>query len=157
MLGSVQAGVVLDAPASTVRGGRVEGGVNGIEVRAPATLSAVSVSRARDGVVVRPGGSATMTRLAVRSSRIGIRVDPGATATLTESVVDAPTAVRGELPPDPANRLSPPPPPPREFPWLAIAGMVAVSSAVAFECLAFTRERRHRRLSERTNQTAGAS
>jgi parallel beta-helix repeat protein len=143
---SRSAGMILAAPGTTVDGGRVEGGRNGVEVRQPAAVRNLELARVRDGIVVRPGGSATLEGLTVDATRIGVRIDPGAKATLERSTVDAPEAVRGELPPGPGNYLAPPPVPPRPFPWLAVAGVAAVASAVVFEALAVTRERRHRRL-----------
>ncbi len=141
---STKAGVILEAPGSALRDGRVSGGDNGIEIRQAASVSGVEVSGARDGVVIRGGTSARLERLRVRVSRVGIRVEPGGFAALSRSRVVARTPTRGRVHLGPESTVGKPEHP-RPLPWLALAGLVAVCCAVVLELLAHARDRRTRR------------
>jgi parallel beta-helix repeat protein len=141
---STQAGVILEAPGSVVRGGIVAGGGNAIELRTPAAVSGVEVRDARDGIVVRPGARGELERLRVRVRRVGVRVEPGASAALAGSRVVARTPTRGSVHIDSASRVGKPEHA-RPWPWLALAGVVAVGSAIVLETLAHARDRRLRR------------
>jgi parallel beta-helix repeat protein len=144
---SAQAGVILDAAGSALRGGNVSGGDNAVEIRQAATVSGVRIDDARDGVVVRRLARADLQRLRLRVSRVGVRVDPGASASLTASQVVARTPTRGSVHIRPGNNLGKPEHP-RPLPWLALAGLVAMVCAVGLELLAYARDRRaHRVLS----------
>jgi parallel beta-helix repeat protein len=144
---SAQAGIILDAAGSAVRGGNVSGGDNAIEIRQAAAVSGVRIDHARDGVVVRRLARADLRRLRVRVSRVGVRVEPGGSASLTASRVVARTPTRGSVHIPPGNTLGKPEHP-RPLPWLALAGLVAVSCAIGLEILAHARDRRtHRVLS----------
>lgn len=142
---SAQAGVILEAPGSALRGGSVAGGDNAIEIRTKAAVSGVEVRRARDGVVVRPGAAADLTRIDVRVRRVGVRVEPGGSAALSGSRVEAPTPTRGTVHIGSGSRVGKPARP-RPLPWLALAGLVAVCSAIVLEMLAHARDRRTRRV-----------
>ncbi|HEY3240079.1 MAG TPA: right-handed parallel beta-helix repeat-containing protein [Acidimicrobiia bacterium] len=140
-----QAGLILEAAGSAVRGGNVSGGQNGIEIRQPAVVSGVEVDGARDGVVVRRGAPAALEALRVRVRRVGIRVEPGGSAALARSRVVARTPTRGVVHIGTGNELGKPEHP-RPLPWLALAGLVAVCCAVVLEVLAHARDRWTRRV-----------
>jgi parallel beta-helix repeat protein len=142
---STQAGIILDATGSTVRGGNVSGGQNAIEIRQAATVSGVEIDDARDGVVIRHLARADLQGLRVRVSRVGVRADPGASASLTATQVVARTPTRGSVHIGSGNTLGKPEHP-RPLPWLALAGLVAVICAVVLEILAHARDRRTHRV-----------
>ncbi|MGH9000871.1 MAG: right-handed parallel beta-helix repeat-containing protein, partial [Acidimicrobiia bacterium] len=141
---SGRAGMILDAPGSTVAGGRISGGTIGIELRAATSVRDVAIRAAGDGVVVRAGAAATITQVTVDAGRIGARVEPGGTLEVRRSTLDADRPTKGDVIVGRATVLISAPPE-RTLPWLALAGITAVVVAVALECLAFTRERRVRR------------
>jgi parallel beta-helix repeat protein len=142
---STQAGMILEAPGSAVRGGYVSGGDNAIEIRHSATVSGVEVRSARDGVVVRRGAAAELEGIRVRVSRVGVRVEPRGSAALAGSRVVARTPTRGMVHIGSGSRVGKPEHA-RPLPWLALAGVVAVCSAIVLELLAHARDRRTRRV-----------
>jgi poly(beta-D-mannuronate) C5 epimerase len=138
------AAIILEGPRMTVRGGVVAGGPKGLEIRADSAVADLTVEAVDEGVVVRSQGVADLRQLSVHARRTGVRVEPGGRSALADSTIQADRPTRGLVRLGNGNSLDA-----RSLrgasSWLAVAGLVAVSLAIALEALVFLRERRERR------------
>jgi hypothetical protein len=138
-------GVITSLPGLRISGGRIYGGVTGINARAATVLDGTSVGRVNEGIHV--GQSVVGQSVVVRGNRIdvnattsGIKVDPGAEFVLADSRIRAREALRGDVTRQGNNYISPP-----QFPWLRSIGVLVIVVALALQLIYVTRFRRFRR------------
>jgi parallel beta-helix repeat protein len=142
--GNSRTGMILNAPGSTLHGGRVSGSTSGIDLRSADTaVSGVSIQGVDTGIVMRRSAKAELEQVSVRARRVGIQADPGSAVTVRQSRVKAPDPTRGKVQSVAGNRFSGRRLLPRA-PWLALAGAIAVACAIVLELLQLIRERRER-------------
>lgn len=151
--GAKKAGMVLDAPRSTVQGGQIRNAPLGLDLRSVTSVSETTVTEVERGVLVRPKGVADLKALEVRASGSGIEVEPGGQASVAGSRVTARVPVHGALHSSTGNILvtirdrSPVPEP--DSRWPVVAGVAIILLAIPLEVL------RGRRDPKRTVQAPG--
>ena len=112
-------GVRTFAPGAQIVGGRISGGVTGIDAQAATAVSGVSITDVGVGIRVRSPDRVTADRVDVAARTSGIDVDAGAAFVLTNSHVVAMQAVTGKAQIDgPNNSLS--------LPQLNVLGAIGV-------------------------------
>jgi len=144
--GSVEKGIVFEAPGATSRDDRVTGSPTGVEVRAPARLRGTTVAGADRGIVVTDRGIAAVDDATVRAATAGVEVRPGGLVRVRTSSIESPAPLSGSPPRAVlANRLTVPPGP---IPWLAVVGVAYLVVAIALQLLHLSRNRAERNLRE---------
>jgi parallel beta-helix repeat protein len=144
--GSVEKGLVLEAPGATSRDDRVTGSPVGVEVRAPARLRGTTVAEVGQGIVVTDRGIAAVDDATVRAATAGVEVRPGGLVRVRTSSIESPSPLAGSPPRAVlANRLISPPGP---VPWLALVGVAYLAVAIALQLLHLSRNRTERSLKE---------
>ena len=144
--GSVEKGLVLEAPGATSRDDRVTGSPIGVEVRAPARLRGTTVADVGQGIVVTDRGIAAVDDATVRATTAGVEVRPGGLVRVRTSSIESPSPLAGSPPRAVlANRLISPPGP---VPWLALVGVAYLAVAIALQLLHLSRNRTERSLKE---------
>jgi parallel beta-helix repeat protein len=144
--GSVEKGIVLEAPGATSRDDRVTGSPTGVEVRAPARLRGTTVAGADRGIVVTDRGIAAVDDATVRAATAGVEVRPGGLVRVRTSSIESPAPLSGSPPRAVlANRLTVPSGP---IPWLAVVGVAYLVVAIALQLLHLSRNRAERNLRE---------
>ena len=144
--GSVEKGIVLEAPGATSHDDRVTGSPVGVEVRAPARLRGTTVAEADRGIVVTNRGIAAVDDATVRAATAGVEVRPGGLVRVRTSSIESPAPLSGSPPRAVlANRLTVPPGP---IPWLAVVGVAYLVVAIALQLLHLSRNRAERNLRE---------
>lgn len=89
--GSLEKGIVLEAPGATSRDDRVTGSPIGVEVRAPARLRGTTVAEADRGI-------AAVDDATVRAAAAGVEVRPGGLVRVRTSSIESPAPCRGRRP-----------------------------------------------------------
>jgi hypothetical protein len=153
-------GVITSLPGLHISGGRIYGGITGINARAATVLDGTSVGQVNEGIHVGQsvvgqsvvgqsvvGQSVVGQSVVVHGNHIdvnaitsGIKVDPGAEFVLTDSRIRAREALRGDVTRLGNNYLSPP-----QFPWLRSIGVLVLALAIALQSIYVMRFRRFRR------------
>ncbi len=144
--GSVEKGIVLEAPGATSRDDRVTGAPIGVEVRAPARLRGTTVVETGQGIVVTDRGIAAVDNATVRAATAGVEVRPGGLVRIRTSSIESPSPLSGSPPRAVlASRLTAPRGP---VPWLAMVGVAYLVVAIALHLLHLSRNRTERSLRE---------
>jgi hypothetical protein len=137
-------GVVNDAirnfsPGAQITGGRITGGLTGIDAEAPTTISGTVVGLSNEGIRTRSTDPVTIDNVSVDAVTVGLNVAPGTPVVMTKSKVHALEAYRGQLNLDPAagNDLSLP-----AINLLGAIGVPLVILAVFLEVMHSARQRR---------------
>lgn len=138
VLGSTAAGMILDAPRSSVSGGRITDAALGLDLRAAVTISDVQVTGVVNGVRVRPGGVADLRRLDVDAAGVGVQIETGARASLADSVVRAWDPLEGESLLQTGSTLVAEGR--RPLPWQPVAAVSFILLAVGLEFLRARRD-----------------
>jgi parallel beta-helix repeat protein len=144
--GSLEKGMVLEAPGVTSRDDQVTGSPVGVEVRAPARLRGTTVAEVGQGIVVTDRGIVAVDDATVRAASAGVEVRPGGLVRVRTSSIESPSPLAGAPPRAVlANRLTVPPGP---VPWLALVGVAYLAVAIALQLLHLSRSRTERSLRE---------
>ena len=97
------------SPGAQIIGGRVTGGLTGIDAEAATTISGTSVGLSNEGIRARTNEPVTIDNVTVDAVTVGVNIATGTPVALTNSRVHALEAVRGSLPgrhgqrPEPAS------------------------------------------------------
>jgi parallel beta-helix repeat protein len=137
--GSKSTALVLAAPGSQVRGGVVEGGFKGVDIRAPASLTGVSIRQVERGLIVGAGVSLATRDLAIEAGQVAVVAERAATVKIAASRLSAPQLSSGtgvQLEAGIAQKKV-------GVPWLRVAGIVFVAAAITLEVVRRLRNRRN--------------
>jgi hypothetical protein len=98
-------GVANDAirnfsPGMHIQGGRINGGLTGIDASAATTISGTAISLSNEGIRARTTEQVTIDNVAVDAVTVGMNVAEGSPVLLNNSRVHAFEAVRGVLSPE---------------------------------------------------------
>ena len=127
------------SPGAQIIGGRITGGLTGIDAEAATTISGTSVGLSNEGIRARTNEPVTIDNVTVDAVTVGVNVASGTPVALTNSRVHALEAVRGALNPDgKGNDLSLPP-----LNLLGAIGVPLIILALVLEALHSLRQRRY--------------
>jgi parallel beta-helix repeat protein len=136
--GSKSTALVLAAPGSQVSGGVVEGGFKGVDVRAPASLTGVSMRQVEQGLIVGRGVSLATRDLTIEAAQVAVVAERGAVVQIAASRLQAHQATSGagvHLGPGIEQEKA-------RVPWLRVAGIVFIAAAITLEVVRRLRNRR---------------
>ena len=83
------------SPGAQIIGGRVTGGLTGIDAEAATTISGTSVGLSNEGIRARTNEPVTIDNVTVDAVTVGVNIATGTPVALTNSRVHALEAVRG--------------------------------------------------------------
>ena len=127
------------SPGAQIIGGRITGGLTGIDAEAATTISGTSVGLSNEGIRARTNEPVTIDNVTVDAVTVGVNVATGTPVVLTNSRVHALEAVRGTLNPDgTGNDLSLPP-----LNLLGAIGVPLIILALILEGMHSLRQRRY--------------
>jgi hypothetical protein len=127
----------LATPNAVVNGGTINGGSTGIQVTAPATITAVAINGPSAGLRVRSPELVRAENVAIEATDLGLDVAPGSQFVLANSSVHALEAVRGAFTPEGTNNISLPP-----LNLLAAMGVPLIVLAILLEQVHSFRQRK---------------
>jgi Right handed beta helix region len=126
------------SPDARILGGRIRGGVTGIAVDAPTTITGTSIGLVDEGIRTQSPAPVHADGLDVDAVSVGINAAAGSPVLLTGSHVHALQAVRGTLTEQGSNELSLP-----SLNLLGAIGIPLVLLALALQAVAALRGRRY--------------
>jgi Right handed beta helix region len=127
------------SPGATITGGRITGGLTGIDAEAGTTISGVNIGLSNEGIRARSTEPVSVDNVTVDAVAVGMNVATGSPVMLTNSRVHGLEAVRGAV--DPAgtgNDLSLPP-----LNLLGAIGVPLIILALVLEAMHSMRQRRY--------------
>jgi len=120
-------GLVLAGPGTVSTADTVTGSDIAVDVRSTVTIGEVRVRDGRRGINIF-SGTATVSAADISVSEYGVNVEPAGVLNLQRSTIVAARPIVGAgVAAPPGNRLGNPPPP---FPWLALAGVLFILTAL---------------------------
>ena len=126
------------SPGAQIIGGRITGGLTGIDAEAATTVSGTVVGLSNEGIRARTNEAVALDNVTVDAVTVGVNVATGTEVKLTNSRIHALQAVRGTLSPDGlGNDLSLPP-----LNLLGAIGVPLIILALILEALHSVRQRR---------------
>jgi hypothetical protein len=128
------------SPGAQIIGGRINGGLTGLDLEAATTVSGTAIGLSNEGIRARTNESIQVDNVAVDAVTVGMNVAAGTPVQLTNSRVHALEAVRGTLAngdKDAGNDLSLPP-----LNLLGAIGIPLIVLALVLEAMHATRQRR---------------
>jgi hypothetical protein len=126
------------SPGAQIIGGRVTGGLTGIDAEAATTISGTSVGLSNEGIRARTNEPVTIDNVTVDAVTVGVNIATGTPVALTNSRVHALEAVRGSYPGGAGNDLSLPP-----LNLLGAIGVPLIILALILEGMHSLRQRRY--------------
>ena len=127
------------SPGAQITGGRITGGLTGLDAEAATAISGVSVGLSNEGIRARTNEPVTIDNVTVDAVTVGVNVATGTPVALTNSRVHALEAVRGDVNTDgKGNDLSLP-----ALNLLGAIGVPLVLLALILEALHSMRQRRY--------------
>jgi parallel beta helix pectate lyase-like protein len=126
------------SPGAQIIGGRVTGGLTGIDAEAATTISGTSVGLSNEGIRARTNEPVAIDNVTVDAVTVGVNIATGTPVALTNSRVHALEAVRGSFPAGVGNDLSLPP-----LNLLGAIGVPLIILALVLEGLHSLRQRRY--------------
>jgi hypothetical protein len=127
------------SPGAQIVGGRISGGLTGLDAEAATTISGTSVGLSNEGIRARTNEPVTIDNVTVDAVTVGVNVATGTPVVLTNSRVHALEAVRGNLNTDnKGNDLSLP-----ALNLLGAIGVPLVVLALILEAMHSLRQRRY--------------
>jgi hypothetical protein len=127
----------IATPGAVVNGGTITGGTTGIDVTGAATITAVAINGASEGMRARSPEMVRAENVAIDATNLGLNVSPGSQLVLANSSVHALEAVRGVFVPEGTNNISLPP-----LNLLAAMGVPLILLAIVLEQVHSFRQRR---------------
>jgi len=120
-------GLVLAGPGTVSTADTISGSDIAVDVRNTVTVGEVRVRDGRRGINIF-SGTATVSAADITVSEYGVNVEPAGVLKLQRSTIVAARPIVGAgVAVSPGNRLGNPPPP---FPWLALAGVLFILTAL---------------------------
>jgi hypothetical protein len=134
------------SPGAQIIGGRVTGGLTGIDAEAATTISGTNVGLSNEGIRARTNEPVAIDNVTVDAVSVGVNIATGTPVALTNSRVHALEAVRGTYPPGVGNDLSLPP--------LNLLGAIGIPLVVLALFLQHVHLARTRRTGERGRRSS---
>jgi hypothetical protein len=126
-----------ETPGLLINGGTITGGTTGIDVAAAATISAITINGASEGLHSRSPELVRAENIAIDAIDLGLNVAVGSPFVLANSSVHALEAFRGEFTPEGNNNFSLPP-----LNLLGAIGVPLILLAIVLEQIHSFRQRR---------------